>query len=153
MPTLNNIFFWIAVVLSVITVYKMYLSKRTSGFAAREFHIPETIYSIAFALAVFVSVFVRIYQFGSTPGGFNQDGAMAAVDAKALADYETDRFGMRLPVHLTGWGYGQMSALLSYLMVPFIKLAGLTPVTARLPQLLVSLAGLYCLYLDRKSVV
>lgn len=147
MPTLNNIFFWIAVVISVITVYKMYLSKRTAGFAAREFHIPETVYPIAFALAVFVSVFVRIYQFGSTPDGFNQDGAMAAVDAKALADYGTDRFGMKLPVHLTGWGYGQMSALLSYLMAPFIKLAGLNPVTARLPQLLVSLAGLYCLYL------
>ena len=125
----------------------MYLSRRTTGFAAREFHIPETVYPIAFALAVFIAVFVRIYQFGSVPGGFNQDGAMAAVDAKALADYGTDRFGMRLPVHLTGWGYGQMSALLSYLMVPFIKLAGLTPVTARLPQLLASLAGLICLYL------
>ena len=50
--------------------------------------------------------------------GLEIDGAMAAVDAKALAYYGTDRFGMKYPVHLTAWGFGQMSALLSYLMVP-----------------------------------
>ena len=72
---------------------------------------------------------------------------MAAVDAKALADYGTDRFGMRFPVHLTAWGYGQMSSLLSYLMAPLIKLFGLNPVVARLPQLIVSLLGLLALYL------
>lgn len=27
------------------------------------------------------------------PDGMNQDGAMAAVDAKALADHGTDRYG------------------------------------------------------------
>ena len=72
---------------------------------------------------------------------------MAAVDAKALADYGTDHYGMSLPVHLTAWGYGQMSALLSYLMVPFIKLMGLNAVSARLPQLIISLLGLAALYL------
>ena len=71
---------------------------------------------------------------------------MAAVDAKALADYGTDRFGMRFPVHLTAWGYGQMSSLLSYLMAPLIKLFGLNPVVARLPQLIISLLGLLTLY-------
>ena len=54
---------------------------------------------------------------------------------------------MSLPVHLTAWGYGQMSALFSYLMVPFIKLMGLNSVSARLPLLIVSLLGLAVLYL------
>ena len=36
---------------------------------------------------------LRLYRFGSVPGGFNQDGAMAAVDALALANHGTDRFG------------------------------------------------------------
>lgn len=87
------------------------------------------------------AVFLRVWKFGSVPGGFNQDGAMAAVDGKALADYGTDRFGTRLPCHLTAWGFGQMSSLLSYLIAFFVRLFGLSPVTARLPQLLVSLAG------------
>jgi len=71
---------------------------------------------------------------------------MAAVDAMALAEHGTDRLGMKYPVHLTAWGFGQMSALLSYLMIPFIKLFGLNPVSARLPSLLVSLLGLVALY-------
>ena len=56
---------------------------------------------------------LRLYRFGSIPGGFNQDGAMAAVDALALAHHGTDRFGTFLPAHFTAWGYGQMSVLLS----------------------------------------
>ncbi len=84
--------------------------------------------------------------FGSIPGGFNQDGAMGAVDALALANYGTDRFGSWLPAHFQAWGYGQMSVLLSYLTVPFIWLWGLNSVTARLPMLLASIAGAWALY-------
>lgn len=146
MTILNSMLLWAGAALCVISVYKMYLSKRMAGFAAREPGISPNVYRFLLALAVLAAVFVRVYKFGLVPGGFNQDGAMAAVDAKALGEYGTDRFGMRLPVHLTAWGYGQMSALLSYLMVPFIKLFGLSPYTARLPLLLVSLAGLACLY-------
>ena len=109
-------------------------------------------YLIFLAATMLVAVAVRVYQFGSVPGGFNQDGVMAAVDANALAHYGTDRYGMRLPVHLTGWGYGQMSALLSYLLIPFIKLFGFSPLVLRLPQLIVSLAGLIVLYLFIRDV-
>ena len=98
-------------------------------------------YIVSLMLIVLVAVLIRTWQFGTIPGGMNQDGAMAAVDAKALAEYGTDRFGMRYPVHLTAWGYGQMSALMSYLMAPCIKLLGLSVFSARLPMLLVSLAA------------
>lgn len=99
-----------------------------------------------FAGLMLLALVLRAWQFGNIPGGMNQDGAMAAVDAKALADYATDRYGMHMPVHFTAWGYGQMSVLLSYLMVPFIKLFGLSAVTARLPMLLVSLGGIAAAY-------
>lgn len=147
MTVFNTMLFWFSVVLSVITIYKMYLSEKYTCFRVRESVISPGAYRLLLVFAFLLAVFVRIYRFGMVPGGFNQDGAMAAVDAKALADYGTDRFGMRFPVHLTAWGFGQMSALLSYLMVPFIKFFGLSPVTARLPQLLVSIMGLLFLYL------
>lgn len=143
---LNNVLFWAAVVFCVISAYKVYLSTRMDGFGAKEWSISEKTYRILFILAVFTAVFIRVWKFGQVPGGFNQDGAMAAVDAKALAEYGTDRFGMRYPVHLTAWGIGQMSSLLSYLMIPFIKMFGLVPWAVRLPSLLISLAGLACLY-------
>lgn len=149
---LNYVLFWTAVILCVISAYKGYLSKRMAGFDAREWDISEKTYRVLFVLAVFAAVFIRVYKFGQVPGGFNQDGAMAAVDAKALAEYGTDRFGMRYPVHLTAWGIGQMSALLSYLMIPFIKVFGLVPFAVRLPSLLLSLGGLACLYGFAKNV-
>lgn len=146
MTILNNVLFWTCVILSVISAYKMYLSGKMDGFVPNGLQISKRAYGLLFGLGMLGAIFVRAYKFGLVPGGFNQDGAMAAVDAMALAEYGTDRFGMRLPVHLTAWGYGQMSALLSYLMVPFFKLFGFSAVTARLPLLLTSLLGLLCLY-------
>ena len=124
----------------------MYLSKRLEEIQPREFAISLRTYRILLVLAFLTAIFVRMYRFGMVPGGFNQDGAMAAVDAKALSDYGTDRFGMFFPVHLTAWGYGQMSSLLSYLMIPFIRIFGFSPFAVRLPMLVVSLVGLGCLY-------
>lgn len=96
---------------------------------------------------------IRCIGLGSIPGGFNQDGAMGAVDALALSEYGTDRFGTWLPAHFTAWGYGQMSVLLSYLTVPFIRLWGLSSLTARLPVLIVSLAGAAAVYGIVKEIV
>lgn len=97
-------------------------------------------------LILYGLIAIRSIGLGSIPGGFNQDGAMGAVDALALATYGTDRFGNWLPAHFQAWGFGQMSVLLSYLTVPFIRLWGLNAVTARLPMLLASIAGAGALY-------
>lgn len=103
--------------------------------------------------AVLLLSLLRLWRFGSVPGGFNQDGAMAAVDALALAQHGTDRFGTWLPAHFTAWGYGQMSVLLSYLMVPLIRLFGLSAVTARLPQLLASFLGMGAAWLFLRQLL
>lgn len=147
MNILNNIFLWLAIIISAIALYKEYDDKHSKKIVSREITVSDKLYKILLIITALTALFIRVYKFGSVPGGFNQDGAMAAVDAKALAEHATDRLGMHLPVHLTAWGFGQMSALLSYLMIPFIKTGGLSAVAARLPQLIVSLAGLTCLYL------
>lgn len=143
MDLLNQIFFALALFLTVVSMSRM-LSR---PYTDTEFSKDDRLYKALLLFFALAAITVRVYKFGTVPGGFNQDGAMAAVDAKALADYGTDHYGMSLPVHLTAWGYGQMSALLSYLMVPFIKLIGLNAVSARLPQLIISLLGLAALYL------
>lgn len=106
-------------------------------------------------LIVLIAVFtlLRIYKFGEIPGGAFQDGAMAAVDGKALANYGTDRFGTRLPAYFWAWDYAQMNVLMSYLMIPFIKLFGLNAVTMRLPILIVSILGLGAVYLITRKLL
>ncbi|HIV86039.1 MAG TPA: glycosyltransferase family 39 protein [Candidatus Monoglobus merdigallinarum] len=116
-------------------------------FRSGDFVLGDRVYYIILGLIVVLGVGIRVYMFGSVPGGFNQDGAMAAVDGKALADYATDRFGTFMPAHLYAWGYGQMSSLLSYMIAIFVKFFGLNEITARLPQLIMSLAGGVFLYL------
>lgn len=97
-------------------------------------------------------IFIRAFHFGIVPVGVHQDEAMAAVDALALADHGTDRFGMRFPVHFTAWGNSQMSVLLSYCMIPFIKLFGFSIPVIRLPLLIVSCFGLLALYFFARKI-
>ena len=121
--------------------------------------IEQKYYKHMVVLIVFLGAVPRLWKFGIIPAGFNQDGAMGAVDALALAQYGTDRFGMWMPVHFTAWGFGQMSVLLSYLSVPFIKIFGLNRFTARVPVLMVSLLALLVMYklckniFDRKTAI
>lgn len=98
------------------------------------------------------AVLVRCIGFGAIPDGVNQDEAMAAVDAWALSKYGTDRYGTFLPVHLEAWKYGQMSALLSYVMIPFIRLFGFHVTVIRLPLLLVSCSSVALMYLIGKKM-
>ena len=89
-----------------------------------------------------LAVILRCIRFATVPDGINQNEAMGAVDAWALSKYGTDRYGTFLPVHFTAWRYSQMSVLLAYCMVPFIKLFGFNTVTVRLPMVLISSMGI-----------
>lgn len=127
--------------------------KKLSCLPVSDFTInSKKLYYILLGIVVLVGIIIRLWKFGDVPGGFNQDGAMAAVDGKALADYATDRFGTFMPAHLYAWGYGQMSSLLSYLIAFFVKIGGLNEITARLPQVLASIGGGVFFYLFIKDV-
>lgn len=97
-------------------------------------------------------IFIRSFHFGAIPVGIHQDEAMAAVDALALAEHGTDRYGTRFPVHFEAWKGGQMSVLLSYCMIPFIKLFGFSAFSIRLPMLIMSCIGLLALYLFAREI-
>ncbi|MDR3121662.1 MAG: glycosyltransferase family 39 protein, partial [Clostridiales bacterium] len=103
-------------------------------------------YNILLAALFLIALLVRVYGFTRIPPGLNQDEAMAAVDANALALYGTDHHGMPFPVYLTAWGSSQMNLLESLLMIPFIKVMGLSVLSARLPMLLVSLVSVFVLW-------
>ena len=104
-------------------------------------------YYILITIAVFaLAIFIRSYKFGMIPYGFNQDEAMAALEGLTLSKYGTDHYGMSLPVYFTAWRGSQMNVLLSYIMIPFLKIFGVSIFTARLPALIFSLISLWVLY-------
>ena len=107
---------------------------------------------VAFWVILIAAVTVRCIGFVSVPSGINQDEAMAGMDAWALSKYGTDRYGVFMPVHFTAWRYGQMSVLLSYCMVPFIKLFGFGTLAVRLPMLLASCGSVVLVYLAGKCL-
>ena len=136
MPIIFNNF---ALIIAIILSLFILLSKKRKQ--KYDYEMSNSLHTIILISALFVGIFIRLWQFGIVPAGVNQDGAMAAVDALALAKYGTDRFGTFMPAHLYAWGYGQMSSLLSYLMAILIKVFGFSTTIIRTPQLLVSIAG------------
>ena len=88
---------------------------------------------------------VRLWRFGTLPGDLNQDEAFAAYEAWSLLHYGVDSSGYSFPVYFVAWGSG-MNVLESYLMMPFIALLGMEVWVIRLPQVIVSLLTLWCVW-------
>lgn len=121
-------------------------------YKIKEFKLTTKMEWILLCLFLAGGIFIRCFYFGAIPAGVHQDEAMAAVDALALANYGTDRYGTHFPVHFEAWKEGQMSVLLSYCMVPFIKLFGFSILVIRLPMLIVSCIGLLVLYFFAREI-
>lgn len=93
-----------------------------------------------------IGIFVRVWKLGIVPGDINQDEAFSGYEAYSLLHYGMDSAGYPFPVYLTVWGSG-MSALNSYLMIPFIALFGAHVWVIRLPQVIVACLTLWASYL------
>ena len=95
---------------------------------------------------LFLGAAVRLYAFGSVPAGLNQDEASTGYDGYALLHYGIDRSGFHNPVFLVGFGSG-MSALPSYLAMPFFLVFGVSVAALRAPTILIGILALPAFYL------
>lgn len=150
MKIANIIIFTLFLCISLCFLYSNVLNKKNR--VDKKSMFSNKVYKVFLFGILIVGIFVRVYKFGEVPGGFNQDGAMAVVDGIALAEYGTDRYGMFMPVHLTAWGYGQMSSLLSYLIAFFVNIFGFSTIIVRLPILIISLISSICFYLFVRDI-
>ena len=101
---------------------------------------------LPFVLIFLLAAVLRLWAFGTVPGGLNQDEASIGYDAWSILHYGIDRNGIRLPVHLIAWGSGQ-NALYAYLSMPFIAVMGLTVASVRMVNLLFGLASVALVFL------
>lgn len=105
----------------------------------------EQLVRLLFTAFLIMGIFARMWRFGQVPAGINQDEAFAAYEAYSLLTTGLDTAGYPFPVYLTVWGSG-MSALQSYLMIPFIALFGLDAWAVRMPQLMIGILSLIAVY-------
>ena len=102
--------------------------------------------TVFFVLFMLMGIFARVWQFGIMPGDINQDEAFSGYEAYSLLHYGMDSAGYRFPVYLNTWGSG-MSALNTYLIIPFMALFGPEIWVIRLPQVIVAILSLWVTYL------
>lgn len=102
-------------------------------------------YEIMVCIILIIGFFVRIYGISEHPNGLNVDEASIGYEAYSIMNYGIDRNGKTYPVFLEAWGSGQ-NALYAYLIMPFIKVFGLSTFSVRFPIAIVGCISLIVLY-------
>jgi 4-amino-4-deoxy-L-arabinose transferase-like glycosyltransferase len=107
-------------------------------------------HSLLVALIILFGTAIRVTGISTFPGGLGTDEASIGYEAFSILTTGCDRNGQQYPVHLIAWGSGQ-NALSAYLLIPFIKMWGLTPFSVRFLNALFSSLALIVFYLLVRS--
>ena len=99
-----------------------------------------------------IGFIVRLINIHKFPNALNIDEASSGYEAFSILNYGIDRNGNFMPVFLEAWGSGQ-NALYSYILIPFIKIFGLTEFSIRLPMALIGCLSQYIMYLILKNAL
>jgi len=108
-------------------------------------------YTFLFFILLLIGILIRTVGISKFPNALNCDEASSGYEAFSLLNYGIDRNGKFFPVFLIAWGGGQ-NALLTYLIIPFIKLFGLNTLSIRLPLALVGCISLFIVYFLFKKI-
>ena len=101
--------------------------------------------NIVIFIIFLIGILVRTIGISSFPNGFNCDEASIGYEAYAVSNYGIDRNGNSWPVFLEAWGSGQ-NALYMYIIMPFVKIFGLTVFAVRLPMAIIGCISLFVMY-------
>jgi len=99
-------------------------------------------YSIILVLVL--ALFIRGYHLNSYPA-LNPDEAAIGYNAYSLLLTGKDEHGASWPLHFKSFGDFKPGGYF-YLVLPFVKLIGLTPLAVRLPNLILSILAIYFFY-------
>ncbi len=94
---------------------------------------------------VIIGCLMRTVAIGTLPAGLNQDEASIGYEAFSLANFGIDRNGYSFPVHFISWGSGQ-NALYAYILIPFVKIFGLSTFILRFPMAILGCVSIYVFY-------
>ena len=92
-----------------------------------------------------IGCLIRTFLIEKYPVGLNQDEASIGYEAFSILNYGIDRNGMSYPLHFIAWNSGQ-NALYGYIIIPFIKLFGVSTFAIRLPMTIIGCLTLLVAY-------
>lgn len=113
--------------------------------------LKENKYELITYFAMAVGFIIRLINLEKMPNGLIPDEASAGYEAFSILNYGTDRLGKSYPVFLISWGSGQ-NALYTYILIPFIKILGLTKFAVRLPMAIISCVSIIAMYYLLKNI-
>lgn len=113
----------------------------------------EKINAEAIILLVSVGVHIAFFIWNLFIGGVHVDEAMTVLNAKSLAENQTDILGERLPVYFDTWLYGGQSPMATYAVALSVKIFGASLFAYRLPALIMSLCGLFAYNSFVKNII
>ncbi len=103
-------------------------------------------------LILILAAALRLVALTSFPSGFNADEAALGYNAYSLLLTGKDEHGHPWPVNLESFG-DYKPALYAYLLIPFIKVMGLTELAVRLPSALLGILSVALIYALAKLLV
>ncbi len=106
---------------------------------------------VVLVLVLALGFLARTWEYGRLPPSLNPDEASTGVEALNLLRFGLDRNGITLPVKFISWGSGQ-DVLYAYLLIPIVAILRLSPISVRLPMLLVALATLPLIYAATRRI-
>lgn len=102
-------------------------------------------YKILIFCILIVGFLARVVAIEMCPNGLNVDEASIGYEAYSILNYGIDRNGNSIPVFLEAWGSGQ-NALYAYIIMPFVRILGLSTLSVRLPMAIIGCISLIVIY-------
>lgn len=103
-------------------------------------------------LILILSAVIRLYRLDTVPGSLYTDEANQGYNAFSLLQTGKDEHGIFFPVSLRSFGDWK-PPLQTWLMIPFVKIIGLTEKAVRLPSAILGVASVCLLYLFLKNLI
>lgn len=113
---------------------------------------PEKIKKIILIFILLLAAFLRLYKLADYPSGLNADEAALGYNAYSIMETGRDEHGHFLPINLESFGDFK-PALYTYILIPFIKVLGLTELAVRLPSAIFGILGVLFVYLLTKELI
>ncbi|KKU29387.1 MAG: hypothetical protein UX80_C0002G0023 [Candidatus Amesbacteria bacterium GW2011_GWA2_47_11b] len=107
---------------------------------------------IILIFVLILAAFLRLYRLADFPAGLNADEAALGYNAYSLLLTGRDEHGHPWPVNLESFGDFKPAGY-AYLLMPFIKIFGLTEFAVRLPSALFGILAVLFVYLLTKELI
>ena len=128
-----------SVIIPIIILRKDFILKEKKTF------IFENKKTLLIYIILVVGFLVRLIDIDRIPNAVHTDEASIGYEAYSVLNYGIDRNGKSIPVFLESWGSGQ-NALYMYIIMPFVKILGLSVLSVRLPMAIMGCISLIVLY-------